>query len=246
MPDSPNKFYVASRASLPERPAMWKRFRDQGVRITSTWIDEAEPGATTDLGELWARIWREIADADCLVLYVEMGDFPLKGALIEAGIALGMDKPIRIVAPDCEFPAPSYRPIGSWVNHPSVQFCTNLNQAFAEHSAPAQSDPGEAIVNRAARWRESIQLRRISDMHWKDRSGNVYELDGVMEAYAASLRSEVAQLRSALALLVEDVQAYEAWQRPCHALDVALAALRQEDAKAAKTLAPLTPLEPKH
>ena len=134
------KYYVASRASLPERPAMWKHFRDDlGIEITSSWIDEAGPGETADLGELWRRICDEIFESDCLVLYVEMGDFPLKGALIEVGIALGMDKPIRIVAPECEFPAPSYRPIGSWVNHPNVQFFVNLNEAFREDPSQTRS-----------------------------------------------------------------------------------------------------------
>ena len=39
------------------------------------------------------------------------------------------------------------------------------------------------------------------------------------------LRAEVERLRKALKLLVLDVQDYEAWQRPCYALDVARAAL---------------------
>src|SRR5690242_3408330 len=32
-------FYVASRASIPERAAMWRWIRRCGVRINSTWID---------------------------------------------------------------------------------------------------------------------------------------------------------------------------------------------------------------
>jgi len=47
-------------------------------------------------------------------------------------------------------------------------------------------------------------------------------------AELAALRAENERLRIALALLVEDVQGYEAWQRPCYALDTARAALSKE------------------
>jgi hypothetical protein len=41
----------------------------------------------------------------------------------------------------------------------------------------------------------------------------------------ANLIASAPELYEALALLVADVKDYEAWQRPCHAVDVALAAL---------------------
>lgn len=124
------RIYAASRASVPERVALWKDLRDRcGVKIVSTWIDEAEPGATADLGQLWVRIAGEIGTADRLVLYVEPEDFPLKGALIEVGIALAFEIPIFVVAPRCEFPAPSYRPIGSWIKHPLVGQVETLDEA---------------------------------------------------------------------------------------------------------------------
>lgn len=124
------RIYAASRASVPERVAAWKRLRDEaGVNIVSTWIDEAEPGATADLGQLWIRISREIETASRLVLYVEPEDFPLKGALIEVGIALAFGMPIFVVAPRCKFDAPSYRPIGSWIKHPFVRIVETLEEA---------------------------------------------------------------------------------------------------------------------
>src|SRR5690606_5090911 len=52
--------YVASRASAPERPAMWRKLRDHGHPIISTWIDEAGEGESHDLGDLWGRILREV------------------------------------------------------------------------------------------------------------------------------------------------------------------------------------------
>src|SRR5690242_10426791 len=111
------RVYAASRASLPARAAMWKALRKDGVDIISTWIDEAEPEATANLGKLWQRIAKEIASADRLVLYVESGDFPLKGALVEIGIALALEIEICIVAPDVTLERKSFRPLGSWVCH---------------------------------------------------------------------------------------------------------------------------------
>jgi hypothetical protein len=123
------RIYAGSRASVPERPAMWKRLRSNGAAIVASWIDEAEPGATADLSELWARIQREIKSSDRLILYVEASDFPLNGALVEVGMALGMGKEVWIVAPGVELEPRSLRPLGSWAKHPNVHFCTDINDA---------------------------------------------------------------------------------------------------------------------
>jgi hypothetical protein len=109
--------YVASRASVPARSEMWRRLRSEGFPIISTWIDEAGEGETQDFGELWTRIAREIASARGLVLYAEPGDFPLKGALIEVGLALGMGKPVGVVLPGVELDGRTLRPVGSWFSH---------------------------------------------------------------------------------------------------------------------------------
>jgi len=117
----PISVYVASRASVPERGQMWRDIREQGiVNVTSTWIDEDGLGETADMGELWWRISEEIARSDKLVLYAESDDFPLKGALIEAGMALGMGKRVVVCLPGVPVFEPSFRPIGSWINHPLV------------------------------------------------------------------------------------------------------------------------------
>lgn len=124
--------YIASRASLPGRSAAWRRLRDvDGWKITSTWIDEAGIGETSDLGALWTRIEAEVAGSERLVLYVETEDFPLKGALIEVGIAIAHRIPIRVVAPGVVIEPTSFRPIGSWVRHPLVKFADSMNEALA-------------------------------------------------------------------------------------------------------------------
>lgn len=124
------KIYVASRASLPERPAMWRQMRQEGWRITSTWIDESEPGQTLSMTDLWARIHSEIWEANGVMLYAEPGDFPMKGALIEAGIAIGLQKPVVVCMPGVNLEQPSLRPIGSWIAHPYVVRQDDLAQAM--------------------------------------------------------------------------------------------------------------------
>lgn len=120
------RVYVASRTN---HAAMWKRLRASGLPIISSWIDEAGPGETADLSELWERVEEEVTGADMLLLYVRPDDFPLKGALIEVGMALASSTPVIIVAPECDFAAPSYRPIGSWIKHPLVSRAASIVEA---------------------------------------------------------------------------------------------------------------------
>lgn len=123
--------YIASRASLPERSAAWRWLRDvDGWKITCSWIDEAGPGQTADLGALWQRIELEIRESERFVLYVEPTDFPLKGALVEVGMALAHGIPIRIVAPRVALAPGSFRPLGSWVKHPHVSFAATMDEAL--------------------------------------------------------------------------------------------------------------------
>lgn len=123
--------YVASRASIPERSAMWRTLRKLGWQITSTWIDEAGEGETDDFTELWDRITSEIAAANKVVLYAEQDDFPLKGAILEAGIALGMGKPVVVCLPGVRLDGRTCRPIGSWVAHRNVVRIDKLDDAMA-------------------------------------------------------------------------------------------------------------------
>lgn len=122
--------YVASRASVPERAAMWRALRAEGWPIVSSWIDEDGPGQTDDMGELWTRIAEEVMSAAGLVLYVESGDFPLKGALVEVGMAIAAGVPVVVVAPGVSIEPKSCRPIGSWMRHPLVSVAGDPVEAF--------------------------------------------------------------------------------------------------------------------
>ncbi len=121
--------YVASRATILHAE-VWQRFRAQGFLLTSSWIDEVAQGATQDFADLWMRIWREIQTCEKLVLFANPEDFPLKGALIEAGIAIGLGKPVIVSLPGVQLEPRSCRPIGSWINHPSVHRIDDLLAAM--------------------------------------------------------------------------------------------------------------------
>lgn len=125
-------FYVASRASIPERAKMWREWRAGGAPVVSSWIDEDGEGETESFTELWERIRSEIQRCSVLVLYVDEGDLPLKGALIEVGMALAYGKPVFVICPgytsakDGSKP----RPLGSWVAHPLVTWYNSLDSVY--------------------------------------------------------------------------------------------------------------------
>lgn len=121
--------YAASRASVPERGQMWRRLRADGVPIVASWIDEDGEGQTQDLRELWSRIEREVTGANLLVLYAEPGDFPLKGAYIEIGMALAAHVPVICVLPGVVLEPRSLRPLGSWARHRLVGFADTVAEA---------------------------------------------------------------------------------------------------------------------
>jgi hypothetical protein len=121
--------YVASRATL-ERAEMWRDARSRGWNIISTWIDEAGEGETGSFTELWARIGAEIAICDRLIFFATTEDFPLKGALVEVGMALALNRPVLCVLPGVALEGRTYRPVGSWLEHRLVSRHPNLYSAL--------------------------------------------------------------------------------------------------------------------
>ena len=110
------KYYIASKT---KHAASWLANRAGGDRITSTWIDEAGAGQTSDHSELAQRCVTEIAEADFLLLYCEPGEIQ-KGATIEAGIALGLGKEVRCVG-TCETISKTFIKHPLWRFFPSVK-----------------------------------------------------------------------------------------------------------------------------
>ncbi len=162
--------YVASRASSPARPAMWRTLRKAGWPIISTWIDEAGEGETKSLAELWHRIEHEIRGSRGLILYAEPSDFPLKGAYLEAGIAIGAGKPVAVVMPGVQLEPVSDRPMGSWIRHPLVTICETLDEARAVVEAPSVPAAGaaapvaEAVASQPVQPTPDVRAARAKDL----------------------------------------------------------------------------------
>lgn len=98
-PGSVDGWYIASRTRHAPR---WRALRDSsGVRVLSSWIDEAGPGQTQDWADLWARCEREAVSARVFVLFIEEGDTDLRGALAEVGMRLAAGLPVYYVSRDC-------------------------------------------------------------------------------------------------------------------------------------------------
>lgn len=76
------------------------------------------------------RITEEVLSSDLVIVYAEADDFPLKGAYVEAGIAVGAGIPVAVVLPGVKLDE-SMRPIGSWVRHPTVRLYETVEDALA-------------------------------------------------------------------------------------------------------------------
>lgn len=116
--------YIASKTVHAPR---WRTLRDvEGLPINSTWIDEAGPGESKSLEDLWERCISEARSAHCLIAYRE-GDEVLKGALVEIGAALAAGKYVFLVG----FIESNF----SFKHHRRVVNCLTLNHALVKAAA---------------------------------------------------------------------------------------------------------------
>lgn len=105
--------YLASKTAHAWR---WKDLRGHWARsritIYSSWINEAGPGESKSMRNLWYRCVNEACFADVLIAYREK-DEELKGALVEIGAALAHDVPVFLVG---DWPKEKF----SFLHHPHV------------------------------------------------------------------------------------------------------------------------------
>jgi len=86
--------YVASHIRFID---FWKKLRDSGVAISSTWIDYVpERGDKEAISKLWVNCFEEIRKSDIFLVRAENED-RFKGVLVEIGAALVLDKPVYLV-----------------------------------------------------------------------------------------------------------------------------------------------------
>ena len=114
------KFYVSSKL---KHGKIWTSSVALKGIITSSWIYTGELLDPETWGPMWDKYLEEIALCTDFVMYVEKGDV-LRGALIEAGAAMMLEKPIQIIW-DGEFD--ELRAIaGSWITHESVTIVKSI------------------------------------------------------------------------------------------------------------------------
>ena len=116
------KVYTASK--LAQAP-LWKRLIVEWWEIdfTARWVVQ-HVGTTPD-HPCFARIFWEhdhadVASADVVLLYAEANEH-LRGGLVEAGIAIALDKKVIVVGEH-----PDY---GTWQYHPNVHRVPDLEHA---------------------------------------------------------------------------------------------------------------------
>jgi len=142
--------YVASKA---KHGAMWRKYRAEGMPITSTWIDESEHGQTADWADLWQRAIHEASTCAAMIIYSEDGETQ-KGQLVELGAALAHDRPVYAVG----FTDRSK-------NHPNVLCVESLSVAFlmAQQHVDNDAEPKTGVS------REKIPVS-IGSLSWKKKS----------------------------------------------------------------------------
>lgn len=127
------RLYTASNLVHAVR---WKHYRHrwgETIEFTSRWIDmvhEEEEATSHDFMRFWLTDKADVLRSDFLLLYGEREE-KLRGALVEAGMALGHGIPVLIIGDH-----PDY---GTWKYHPLVttlSSVTDLHQHLTGKRAP--------------------------------------------------------------------------------------------------------------
>lgn len=108
--------YIASKTV---HAPMWLAFRAAGHQITCTWINEAGPGESPSMSDLWIRCINEAMEAEVLILYCREGE-QLKGAYVELGAALAHGVPCIWVGPK----------LASVADHPGIVHLPTMDEAI--------------------------------------------------------------------------------------------------------------------
>jgi len=131
---APRRFPVYVASTMHHR-GMWKHYRrlwaSQGVRIVSSWIDcgdDHDRQSPLHYGGAWISNVREITEAKALLCFGSGKDI-LRGALVEAGVAIGQHKPVIII--DVVDPIPGHPRWGTWQYHPLVHYAASPEDALS-------------------------------------------------------------------------------------------------------------------
>ena len=115
------KFYCASKVW---HAAQWRDAQDMGYPITSRWIhyDDDSDIVLNRKGELWQHCLEDVTAADAVIIYCGSRDEEQRGAVMEAGHAMGQGKPVYCIN-SCKTFSPcsisdvafTHHPLWNWV-----------------------------------------------------------------------------------------------------------------------------------
>lgn len=116
------RIYIASKMHHAEK---WREAYDEfgDIHICSRWpfLEPFINPTAENARKFWHADVQDIADCHVLIVYAEPEE-KLRGALVEAGIAIGMGRPVIVVGDHPDF--------GTWSYHPQVRRVKTLADAI--------------------------------------------------------------------------------------------------------------------
>lgn len=115
------RIYIASKMEHAER---WRELYAElpDIHICSRWpfLEPFIEPSKENARKFWQTDEDDIYNCNALIVYAEEGE-KLRGALVEAGMALGIGRPVIVVGDHPDF--------GTWVFHPNVSRVATLADA---------------------------------------------------------------------------------------------------------------------
>ncbi len=99
--------------------------KEPSFHFHARWLKHIAIGTTEspkNSNLFWQENHQDIAAADLVMVFGLDKDKPLRGALVEAGMALAMNKPVVVVGDHLSF--------GSWQYHPLVARAKSIQEAI--------------------------------------------------------------------------------------------------------------------
>ena len=115
------RVYFASKLHHADR---WRLLSatSRHVHAHARWLHHAMIGTKETEGrEFWLQDEQDVRDADFVIVYAEPGEH-LRGALVEAGMALAYGVPVIVVG--------EHEDYGTWQHHPAVVRAATLDEAL--------------------------------------------------------------------------------------------------------------------
>jgi nucleoside 2-deoxyribosyltransferase len=128
-------------ASKMKHAAMWRDLctATPHVQFHARWLKHSAIGTPDDSGQASEFWMQDVRDADAVLVYVEPGDH-LRGALVEAGMAIAYGIPVCVIG--------KHQDYGTWQYHPMVTRVPDIQSAlnWLEQRRPRYADLGFSKV----------------------------------------------------------------------------------------------------